>query len=104
MAWKSKTLKKTVITVISYGLEVKNIEKDCYYCYFVWFGKKKPRKRLLLLLFYMVWKEETMKKTVITVILYGLEVKNLEKDCYYCYFVWFGRKTKQTNSYDCHLR
>ena len=34
-----------------------------------------------------------MKKTVITVILNGLEVKNNEKYCYYCYFKWFGGET-----------
>ena len=34
-------MKKTVITVISYGLEVKNNEKDSYYCYFIWFGSQK---------------------------------------------------------------
>ena len=33
-----------------------NLEKDCYYCYFLWFGGQKPRKGLLLLLFSIVWR------------------------------------------------
>ena len=67
-------MKKTVITVMLKGLEVKNNEKDCYYCYFL---NGLDVKNL-------------EKDCYYCYCLNGLEVKNNEKDCYYCYFKWFG--------------
>ena len=51
---KPKPFKKTVITVILYGFEAKNMKKYSFYCYFLWFGIQQPNSRQLLLLFLMV--------------------------------------------------
>ena len=76
MVFKAKTLNNTVITVILQGLEAKNLEKYCYYCYLICFGIQPPRKRVILRLCSMFCEGKTKKHIVITIMLKGfVEVK-----------------------------